>query len=289
MEPKVLDAEQVETGEEVTVITDGNGHAAFPRKVAIIGKAPSSALLAPFNKANADGSPEWEIWILNTLGFLNEVPRWDRQYELHDIELTKDPAYGEYYPWLIKQTKPVWTRDGNNGEFQNAHQYPLGEMQNVFGRFVGRKYLTNTVSLIMAHALLEHLQGKTVAEIGLWGIDMAQHGVDVGGNAGLFASEYAKQRPSVEYWCGLCEGSGIKLTIPDQSDILKTACIYGYHTTERAKKFQARQNELRQRINAAQNIERQKHDESIFLSGALEGTYYDSQWLGGGDGANNNA
>ena len=102
-----------------------------------------------------------------------------------------------------------------------------------------------------------------------------------GGSAGGFTSEYAKQRPSVEYWIGLCEGHGIKFTIPDTSDILKTACIYGYHTTERQKKFDARRRELAQRINAAQSVERQKHDEAVFLSGAYEGMAYDSQWLGG--------
>ena len=56
-----------------------------PRKIALIGKAPDSLKLAPYDDA------EWEVWILNTLGFLNEVPRWDRQFELHDLQLTKHP------------------------------------------------------------------------------------------------------------------------------------------------------------------------------------------------------
>ena len=47
------------------------------RKIAIIGKAPSSVLLGPYSDLT------WEIWILNTLGKNKEVPRWDRQFELH--------------------------------------------------------------------------------------------------------------------------------------------------------------------------------------------------------------
>ena len=110
-----------------------------PRKVALIGKAPDSLLLAPYDK------PEWEIWILNTLGHLKEVPRWDRQFELHDLELTKDPAYGEYYNWLAQQTKPVFVRDQPPKEFQGGVQFPLQAIQQHFGNLAGRTYLTNTV------------------------------------------------------------------------------------------------------------------------------------------------
>jgi predicted DNA-binding protein (UPF0251 family) len=111
---------------------------------------------------------------------------------------------------------------------------------------------------------------------------MAQHGLAKGqGPAGWFSSEYAKQRPSVEYWLGIAEAKGIRVTLPDQSDILKTTCIYGYHTTDAAKKMQVRQAELQQRIQQAQMREVQGHDEAIFLTGALEGMNYDMQWMAG--------
>ncbi len=256
----------------VNRIAETNGVAL--RKVAIIGKAPSSVHLAPYDK------DDWEIWILNTLGHLKEVPRWDRQYELHDLELTKDPAYGSYHQWLSEQTKPVYTRDGDPGYFKGALKYPLAEMLERFP-YSGKRYLTNTVSLMVAHAIYEHLEGNPIGELGIWGVDMAQQGSEWGGNAGMFNSEYAKQRPSVEYWIGIAEGLGLTVTVPETSDILKTACIYGYHTTDRAKKFAARRQELQQRIGSAQQVERQKHDEAVFLSGALEGMNYDTQWLGG--------
>jgi hypothetical protein len=136
---------------------------------------------------------------------------------------------------------------------------------------------------MVALAILEHDIGETVGEIGLWGINMAQHGKSKGiGSAGWFASEYARQRPSVEYWLGVAEGKGIKVTIPVQSDILKCSCVYGYHTTDVAKKVAARQAELQQRVQQAQAREQQGHDEAIFLSGALEGMQYDLQWIPGG-------
>lgn len=252
--------------------TEATG-AAVPRKIAIIGKAPSSFALAPY------GDPAWEVWILNTLGHANEVPRWDRQFEIHDLELTKDKAYGDYYQWLTRQTRPVYTRDAPPAEFKNGVQYPLGPILERFGALAGKRYLTNTVSLMVALAIFEHESGAPVSDIGLWGVDMAQHSLAASGNAGWFASEYARQRPSVEYWLGVAEGKGIAVTVPSQSDILKSACIYGYHTTDALKKFQARKAELAQRIQHAQAIEQQKHDEAIFLSGAAEGMNYDLQWL----------
>lgn len=247
-----------------------------PRKIALIGKAPDSVGLAPYDKA------DWEIWILNTLGHLKEVPRWDRQFELHDIELTKDKAYGDYYEWLSKQTRPVFLRDDPPAGFAGGIKYPLGAIQEYFGRYAGRTYLTNTVSLMLALVIYEHEHGMPVQECGLWGINMAQHGLAKGQNAaGWFSSEYARQRPSVEYWIGVAEGRGIQITLPVQSDILKASCIYGYHTTDAAKKLMVRQQELQQRIQMAQQREQQGHDEAIFLTGALEGMNYDLQWVAG--------
>lgn len=247
-----------------------------PRKIAIIGKAPSSIKFAPF------ADPAWNIWILNTLGHASEVPRWDRQFELHDLELTKHKDYGDYYPWLTRQTRPVFLRDAPPAEFQAGVQFPLGEILEHFKGLSGRTYLTNTVSLMLALAIFEHELGETTEAIGLWGVDMAQHALQGAGHVGWFTSEYARQRPSVEYWIGIAEGRGIKVTIPPQSDILKAACIYGFHTTERFQKFQARRVELQQRIGHAQQQEVARHDEAIFLAGALEGMNYDEQWLGGG-------
>jgi hypothetical protein len=261
------------------------------RKVALIGKAPSSMRLAPYS------DPTWEIWTLNTSAHLNEVPRWDVHFELHDIELTKDPGYGKYYEWLQKEShgdRPIYLRNTiPDGFGASAKPYPLPAILKTFSNFVGREYITNTVSLMLALLIEQHVHGQPVEQVGLWGVDMAQHGVP-NGNAGWFTSEYARQRPSCEYWIGLLEGILFAqamlrgehpttpfVQIPKQSDLLKTACIYGYHTDERFVKFRQRRAELQQRVQHAQQIEQQKHDEAVFLSGALEGMNYDEQWLGG--------
>ena len=256
-----------------------------PRKIAIIGKAPSSSLLAPY------ADPAWEVWILNTLGSAKEVPRWDRQFELHDLCLVKNPGFGNYYDFLKEESgkRPVYLRDDPPKEFKGGIRYPYGEIKRVFETFSGRDYFTNTVSWMVALAVYEHMLGRMyhepegldpvgVLEIGMWGVDMAQHNTAYSmTNAGPFASEYARQRPSVEYWIGVAEGKGIKFTIPPQSDILKTACLYGFHTNETFQKLQARDKELEQRIAHAHQREQQAHDEALYLAGAREGAKYHMQ------------
>jgi hypothetical protein len=247
------------------------------RKIAIIGKAPSSVGLAPYS------DPAWEVWILNTLGSNKEVPRFDRQFELHDLKLTQTPAHGGYYQWLVECDKPVYVRDEPPAEMKNGVRFPLGPILEHFANMTGGGYLTNSVSMEMALAIYEHDTGtKKVSDIGLWGVDMAQHGFATGGHNGPFTSEYARQRPSVEFWIGVAAGKGIKIHVPAQSDLLKCACIYGYQHDAHWEKLMARRKELQQRIAGAQQREQQSHDEALYLAGALEDMAYQEQWMWGG-------
>jgi hypothetical protein len=88
--------------------------------------------------------------------------------------------------------------------------YPLEEITKSFGR-----YFTNSVSYMIALAIKQGYK-----EIGCWGVDMAT------------ASEYGPQRPSCEFFLGIAAGLGIKITIPDQADLLKTRFLYGFEERE---------------------------------------------------------
>jgi len=59
-------------------------------------------------------------------------------------------------------------------------------------------------------------------EIIVYGVDMA------------VGTEYAHQRPSCEYFLGLAAGLGIKVTIPDEADPLKTRFMYGFEERKRS-------------------------------------------------------
>lgn len=187
-----------------------------PRKICLLGFADSRSQ-APF----ADES--WEIWGVNDVYF--HVPRVDRSFELHDLgELMtrRNPGYHEH----LKTTKVptyMWER---HEEWPASVAMPKDELIRTFGT-----YFTNSVSWMVALAIYELTQEVELpngqkarvplpgSEICLFGIDMAHQ------------TEYAAQRPSVEYFVGLARGMGIPVHIPDNSDICKSLSLYGIETT----------------------------------------------------------
>jgi hypothetical protein len=231
------------------------------RKVAILGKAPSSLQEAPFD------DPSWECWTINNAAQMGVVPRWDRQFELHPIEWTKRPEYNGYYNWLCQQKeKPVYVREPTP-EIPSHVVYPHAEIVKAFGT----RYFTNSISWMLALAIAEGC-----SEIGLWGVDMAMHAV------GLKESEYASQRPSCEFFIGVAAGLGIKVHIPASSDLMKAAFMYGVEAEQAddfRRKVDVREKEIRQRIAQEEQTEEKAAHAKVYLSGALDDMQYFKQWI----------
>ena len=170
------------------------------KKVAILGLA-SHYKDAPFY------DDDTEIWILNDMYDL--VPRYDRLFELHDINFVKKyftrTTNTFHYDNLINIDKTVYMQDRQE-EIKNSIKYPLEEMKALYG-----EYFTNSVSYMLALAIEEGFD-----EIQLYGVDMAVN------------SEYKEQRPSCEYFIGIAKGKGINVVISLKSDLLKSNYLYGY-------------------------------------------------------------
>jgi hypothetical protein len=223
-------------------------------KVAIVGKAPSSRDLAPYDDES------WEIWTLSDLVPLGQAPRFTRHFELHPFDWLSQ-RQDDYFAWLQGiSDAPVYVRSE-----VEAAQLPAGVVLPVdaitakYGR-----YFTNTVTWMIAVAI--EAQAK---EIGVYGVDMAQE------------PEYKAQRPSCEYLLGWARGAGIKVSIPAQSDLLKSARLYGIDTDggEMREKWKTRTQELKRRI-AKHDGEADNHKlQSVFLQGALEAQDYYRQWM----------
>lgn len=100
----------------------------------------------------------------------------------------------------------------------------------------GIGYFTNSVAWMTAHAILSILDPKgrppVGAELGLWGVDMA------------VATEYARQRPSCEFWLGVAAGREISVTTPMESDLLKSAGMYGVEEDWMGAKLRSRASQL---------------------------------------------
>lgn len=231
-------------------------------KIAIIGKAPSSRDLAPYK------DPEWEIWSLGDNW--RNIPRWDRWFELHDLREGVKRWPKEHVEW-IKACPELWVAHPHP-DLPQAKLYPKDEVLSRFFR-----YFNNSISWMIALAMLERATGvRNVTDIGLWGVDMAVSDPALGNNG-----EYEHQRPSCEFYIGMAAGMGIKMHIPEQSDLLKTPRLYGFdsHTGEGFAKHRAREKELKARQQKAQQTIEAAQQELYVISGALQDCQYWKPWL----------
>jgi hypothetical protein len=172
-------------------------------KVAIVGKAPSSMLLAPY----ADES--WQIWSLGDGQYTKALPRWSVWFELHELNDGKTRWAKEYWDWLsTDHGKPVYVQ-GGHPDLPHATPYPIREIVEEFGT-----YFTSSIAWMIALAIRQGAK-----QIGLWGVDMATD------------TEYAHQRACCEFMLGVAFGRGIDVLVPDQSPLCKTIGMYAFDPT----------------------------------------------------------
>lgn len=183
-------------------------------KIGILGTA-HSYLKAPF----ADLS--WDLWACNS----GQPVRWDRWFQIHDDKvLDQLPGHREF---LAQQTKPVYMQ-APDARVPNAIPYPLPAVTAKYGTW----FFTSTIALMLALALEE----EGLEEIGLWGVDMAAH------------EEYVHQKNGVRFFLQLARLRGIKVTVPEESEVMVPGRIYGYEPTSWLEgKARARLEELKAR------------------------------------------
>jgi|GEM_PF-3543075 len=216
------------------------------RKIAIVGTAPASRGEAPYD------DPTWEIWGCSNAMDLPRITRW---YELHNLDrkAVKDSDYFQKLTQLRPgQDHPVYVTHPD-ARLPTAAEFPYEAVA------AQRGYFCSQVDLMIGHALLEHAAGKRVAELGLWGIDMAQN------------TEYQHQRKSAEYWLGRCEGLGLAVHIPSTSPLLKSRGVYGIDdaSDEFAALYHARISELARRQAGIRAMTEQATIEVNKISGQL--------------------
>ena len=242
------------SGGSITPVNEG-----VPRKVAIVGSAETSRHLAPYD------DPSWEVWTLNDMCLV--APRFDRHFEVHSLrilERDKEGLAGQL-EWMRANTSiPIYMAEPADW-CPMAQPFPTEALTKEFGR-----YFTNSISWMIALAIYEGVE-----VIGLWGVDMA-HG-----------TEYAAQRPSCEYMIGVARGRGIEVIIPDQSDLLKCAELYGLEVSPLPLNLQNRYDELQGELVKWRNAKTQALINESKVEGALEMLgYVKTAWTTGTTGAN---
>lgn len=184
------------------------------RRVAIVGFG-STAKDAPW----ADQS--WELWGLN--GFWRvvkdhfgvDVPeeRWSCWFDMHGMGYIEQygqlAGIGDSQQRWLEQPHPFPVYMLEDGAGPSVRRFPIEELIDR----EGRDYFTSGVAYALAFALSQ----PDVAEIGLWGIDL------------VHKTEYQQQRPCAEYWIGRAEERGVRITVHEQSALLKQRFRYGYN------------------------------------------------------------
>ena len=259
--------------------------ASKPLKVAIVGYTPHRAL-APY------GDPSWEIWGLNDL-YLQKLPGFDftrlRWFVMHPWDqrgadgqaamYSSDRAHTQVLQGIIRDGGRLYLKE-QRPEIPGAIAYPYAEVYEFFKGKIGAdlKYFTNTISFEIALAIMEG-----AVEIGIYGVDMMT------GGRGAINNEYGYQRPSCEYWIAAAEFSGIKVTLPDSSDLMKSAYIYGDYDGSLFRKKIEQQMEQRHGVVQALRQQQEKIqadiNQHIGAVAQLESLY--NTWLPGDDGSPN--
>jgi hypothetical protein len=220
------------------------------KKIALIGSAPSSVALAPYD------DPSWEIWACSP-GARPYVKRVNAWFELHLWEPNQPWFSPEYVSFMAGLPCPVYMLEKVDA-IPASVPYPKNEILDAFG--VGAVYFyTSSLSWMFAAALAA---GAT--EIGLWGVDMSA------------AEEvYTHQRAGCQYFIGKALEAGVKVTIPPQSDLMRPSPLYGFNELDGMhQKLLARDAELTARLNNATNIAENATREVMYLRGAIEDVGY---------------
>lgn len=220
-------------------------------KVAIIGTAPASRGVAPFD------DKEWDIWACSQ-GNQGQLPRVTAWFELHSLTALmgkENQAWSiPYLGWLRSQTFPVYMQEPNDGVPQ-AIVFPWKELVAQFGR----NWFSSSVAWMMAFAIR---RGAT--EIGLFGVDMAAD-----------LEHYTGQRAGCWRFIEICKERGIRVTIPHESCLGQSPPLYGYsESTLMGRRLYLRRDEMKsQRAQLAAQRDRLSN-EILFYDGAIETTDY---------------
>lgn len=173
---------------------------------------------------------------------------YDRLFELHD------PSTSRYHkPERFKTLGKDVVCLPRVAKKYGTTAYPLAQVKKLSG---GRNYFTSSISYMLALAIYEGNK-----EIEILGVDLVED------------SEYAYQRPCMEYWCGIARGRGVNLHIPRQSALLRHSFVYGQ---ERPKEYGEMNGETGELIRYLDNqielIEgyQAEHGSSKRLQGSLD-------------------
>ena len=177
------------------------------KAVAIVGFSKRS------NSYAYDLPPGMELWTLNH-GHMHGYQKIDRLYDLHPLELIRDPHFytrdyqiGHKEFLEAQHDFPVYMIE-HYPDIPASVAYPLQDALTLAGDFL---HFTSSFCYMMAHAILEDYQ--TVWALGF---DMD------------YGTEYEYQREEALKWIAFARGLGLSVFVPPESGLSTKRLLYGY-------------------------------------------------------------
>lgn len=144
--------------------------------------------------------------------------------EGHDVEFGtarfNEGDYGRtphHIAYLARCGVPVYMQNVDE-RIPASVRFPLEEVTESLGLpdVNGKKrlYITSSPAWMLALALYEHKLGMTISELRMAGIEM------------LLGTEYARQKPCIEYWLGRAIGMGIEVMVAPTGSAILSDAIY---------------------------------------------------------------
>lgn len=232
-------------------------------RIAILGTAGTSVELAPFKDES------WSIWGCSPgLYPICAKARSNVWFEPHRWMPTSPGQIGaagtkpwfsaEFHAFLREHKGPVYMTDprakadkSNVDELlakygptepsiPNSVPIPYGYLLQKYGPY----FWSSTVSYMLVMAIEELAPRAADGEevfLGLFGVDMAA------------SEEYSYQRPGCQHWVGLAMSLGINVLLPQESDLMRPATMYGIgEYSPRHIRLSARRAEVQAGINILQ-------------------------------------
>ena len=224
----------------------------------MLGTAPSTRGLAPLD------TPDWEVW--GQADYWADLKRVDRWFEFASMAKLR-AEFPDYLKFLSAAKFPVYMRAAYP-EVPTSIAYNFNDAAARYGR----EFMSATVVWMICQALDEHMAGRTVGTIGLWGYDLALDG------------EYGHQRPGLRHMEWICRYhmpalgfAPVKVLVPLGSDLTITPIPYPFAEEDPlVAKIRARKRDVTARMT---NVQKQIAE----IRGALvkaEGAY---QYLRGAE------
>lgn len=216
-------------------------------KVFIVGFAPSWSQ-TPWDDMSA------EIWGLNELyklAIAEPKARFDRWFEIHN---PKSPSKNNppHQDFLKNCQIPLYMQK-HYDEFPKSIEFPLDKVRLMINECLikddnGSEFTnwSNQISYMIGFAILEGFK-----EIHVYGVDMATTDtVTAPDGTQIKTGEYVWQRPSVDALVMFAAGRGIKVKIPQSSELIKGSILYGYDSDNQTRiKLKEAKKEYQRRMN----------------------------------------